>query len=156
MTPQQQSILELVNKINDAEFESWFDPSEVMAFVQVESAFRPQSYRFEPRLGEASYGLMQVLQSTARSVMHDATMDGPKMYNPEFGLRVGMHVAKLYFHQEQAHFQRDPTYEEWAASYNEGVGGAERDVAAGREPDPAYTIAWIAAQQHWSAQGIDA
>ena len=128
MTPQQQIVLDLVKKLNAAEFSSWFHPSEVMAFVQVESAFRPTAYRFEPRLNEASYGLMQVLSSTARGVgFAGAERD---LYVPEIGLRIGMKVAKLYWDQETKHFGREPSYEEWSDSYNRGVGGV--DVAHGR------------------------
>ena len=151
MTPQQQQVLDLIQKLNDGEFEGWFLPSEVMAFCQIESAFRPKAYRFEPRLGEGSYGLMQVLASTARSV-EPSLVDPEKMYDPEVGLRIGMKVARLYWSQERLHFGRDPTREEWVASYNEGVGGAIRDVNAGREPDPAYTKAWNAAFAYWEAE----
>lgn len=154
MTPQQQQVLDLINQINDAKFSSWFDPSEVMAFCQVESAFRPRAYRYEPRLGEGSYGLMQVLASTAKSV-DPAITDPEAMYDPATGLTVGMTVAKLYWDQEQKHFGRDPTLEEWCDSYNRGVGGVEQIVDPGGEPDDAYTAVWIAAQQHWAAQGID-
>ena len=148
MTQQQQAVLDLARKLNTAEFGDWFELSEVMAFCQVESAFRPRASRFEPRLNESSYGLMQVLASTAKSVGLVGTPD--QMYQPEIALRVGMKVARLYWDQEERHFGREPTYEEWAASYNEGVGGAERDVAAVRDPDPAYTAVWDAAQEHWA------
>lgn len=154
MTPMQNQVLGLIRKLNNDEFGSWFDPSEVMAFVQIESAFRPHAYRFEPRLGEASYGLMQVLASTARGVDH-SIVNPNTMYDPEIALRIGMKVARLYWDQEQKHFGREPTQEEWCASYNEGVGGAERDVAAARDPDPAYTKLWIAAWEYWQAQGVD-
>lgn len=147
MTPEQQVVWDLISKLNDQEFSGWFETSEVMAFVQVESAFRPKAYRFEPRLGEGSYGLMQVLASTARSV--SGLLDPEAMYDPEVGLRTGMTVAKLYWSQEAKHFGRDPSLEEWAASYNEGVGGVERDANAGRQPDPAYTAAWMRAYQFW-------
>ena len=155
MTPQQQTVLNLIHKLNDSEFGGWFLPSELMAFCQIESAFNPHAYRYEPRLAEGSYGLMQVLASTARSV--DPTLTNPEtMYDAETGLRIGMKVARLYWSQEQRHFGRDPTKNEWVASYNEGVGGAERDVEAEREPDPAYTAAWRAALGHWVAEDVDA
>lgn len=154
ITTSQQMVLDLVHKLNDGEFGGWFFPSEVMAFCQIESAFQPKAYRFEPRLNEGSYGLMQVLASTAQGV---GLVGSPEqMYDPETGLRIGMKVAQLYWQQEVKHLSRDPTDEEWAASYNEGVGGAERDIDAAREPDPAYTTVWIAAQAHWAEQGVDA
>lgn len=37
----------------------------VCAIAEVESSRLPLAYRFEPKLGEASTGLMQTLQSTA-------------------------------------------------------------------------------------------
>lgn len=37
----------------------------ICAIAEVESSRIPLAYRFEPRLGEASTGLMQTLQSTA-------------------------------------------------------------------------------------------
>ena len=152
MTNQQKTILDLIVKLNDAEFGSWFNPSEVMAFVQVESAFRPHASRYEARLSESSYGLMQVLASTARGT---GLVNPVDMFTPEIGLHVGMTIARLYWEQETKHFGREPTNDEWCAAYNEGVGGAERDVAAGRDPDPAYVHVWTAAQQYWEAQGID-
>eukprot|EP00897_Mesotaenium_endlicherianum_P001038 jgi/Mesen1/10935/ME000095S10266 len=45
-------------------FRGQLDPAWVCAVAQVESACRPLAYRFEPARGEASTGLMQVLQST--------------------------------------------------------------------------------------------
>ncbi len=153
MTPQQQAVLDLVNKINDASFGSWFNPSEVMAFAQIESAFRPHAYRYEPRLGEGSYGLMQVLASTARAVDASIT-DGQMMFDPEVGLRVGMKVAKLYWDQLTARLGREPSNEEWSDSYNRGVGGVLRDLAG--VADHAYPAAWDAAQSFWAKLGVDA
>jgi len=152
MTPQQQQILDLVKQVNDRDFASWFNPSEVMAFCQIESAFRPHAYRYESRLGEGSYGLMQVLASTARQV--DANITNPEMmYDPEIGLRTGMKVAKVYWEQLTGRLNRDPSYEEWADSYNRGVGGVLRDLSA--VDDHAYPQAWDNAQSYWEAQGVD-
>lgn len=41
------------------------------AIAEIESDRRPLAYRFEPALGEASTGLMQVLQSTAEWLARD-------------------------------------------------------------------------------------
>lgn len=155
MTPIQQQVLILINKLNDSEFSSWFDPSEVMAFCQVESAFRAHAYRYEPRLGEGSYGLMQVLASTAKGV--DPSLTDPEvMYAPETALRIGMKVAKLYWDQLSSRLKRDPSLEEWCDSYNRGVGGVLREDQLGKDPaDDAYTSVWLRAQEFWAAQGID-
>lgn len=37
----------------------------ICAIADIESSRQPLAYRFEPKLGEASTGLMQTLQSTA-------------------------------------------------------------------------------------------
>lgn len=154
MTPLQQSTLDLINDLNVAEFDGWFLPSEVMAFVQIESAFRPHAYRYEPRLKEASFGLMQVLASTAEGIDPSLT-DPARMYDPKTGLRIGMRVARAYWDQLEKRLGQEPTYEEWCDSYNRGVGGVMRIIAAGEEPDDAYTAAWIKAREFWEAQGID-
>lgn len=67
MTVAQQDVLEIINQLNTSTFGGWFQPSSVMAFVQIESAFRPHAYRREPS-GVASYGLMQVLDVTAKGM----------------------------------------------------------------------------------------
>ena len=150
MNARQETVLKLIHILNDTEFTSWFDANEVMAFVDCESSFRAHAYRYEPRLGEGSYGLMQVLASTARSVDSNIT-DPEMMYDPAIGLRTGMKVAKSYWDQLTKHLGKDPSLEEWAASYNEGVGGVLRDDASSRDPDPAYTVKWMAAYNHWGS-----
>lgn len=156
MTPNQQQVLLAIKKLNDDEFASFFDPSEIMAFCQIESRFQPYAYRYEPRLGEGSYGIMQVLASTARQV--DANIVNPEvMYDLGIGLRAGMRVAKLYWDQLSARLHRDPDYEEWCDSYNRGVGGVLREEQLNHDPaDDTYTKDWLAAQTYWAAQpGVD-
>ena len=148
ITPDQQVALDAIRRLNSSEFSDWFDTSEVMAFCQVESAFRPKAYRYEPRIGEGSYGLMQVLATTARDVA--GIVDAESMYQVEIGLRAGMTVAKKYWELLAARLHRDPTLDEWSASYNEGVGGELRDEADGTI-DIAYPRIWEAAHQHWAA-----
>lgn len=154
MTPLQQQALDAICRLNEVEFQSWFDPSEVMAFCQLESRFRPHSYRYEPRLGEGSYGIMQVLASTARGI--DSTMTDPeRMYDLETGLRFGMKVARLYWDQLSARLHRDPTYEEWSDSYNRGVGGVLREEQLGEDPaDDSYPQEWDTAQEFWASRRV--
>jgi soluble lytic murein transglycosylase-like protein len=147
MTPLQQQVLDLVNKLNVQEFNSFFNPSEIMATCQVESSFRPYAYRREPS-GVASFGLMQVLDVTAA---HLGLVGSPEqMYDPEVGLRYGMKCHKADWDYLQAHLHRDPYYEEFAAAYNEGVG----NVMKGRTDD-AYVRVWMRARDFWVAQGVD-
>ncbi len=142
MTPIQQQCLEIVKRLNSAEFSDWFNPSEIMATIQVESTFRPHAYRKEPS-GVASYGLCQVLDVTA---MRLGLVGSPEqMYDPETSIRFGMKCHREDWAALQTHFKRDPSYEEWSAAYNEGIG----NVFKGR-PDVAYTNLWIKAQEFWA------
>jgi hypothetical protein len=63
------------------------DPVLVCAVIAQESAWDPRAYRFEPHINEASYGLMQVLESTARWM--GLTGDVERLYDPETGITVG-------------------------------------------------------------------
>ena len=42
------------------------DPLLIKAIIAQESGFRPQAQRAEPRINDASRGLMQILYATAR------------------------------------------------------------------------------------------
>jgi soluble lytic murein transglycosylase-like protein len=141
MTKDQEFILDLIRRLNKDEFENWFTPASVMAFVQIESSFRTHAYRREPS-GVASYGLMQVLDVTARDFGLVGKPD--QMYVPEVGLRIGMKVARKYWDILRTKFGHNPTLAQWAASYNEGPG----NVMKGR-PDTAYVVPWLAARNFW-------
>lgn len=154
MTPEQQQTLDLIKRINDGEFSSWFQPSEVMAFCQIESRFKAHAYRYEPRLGEGSYGAMQVLASTAKQVCNITNPED--LYGLEVGLRTGMSVAKTYYEQLQKRLGRDPDEEEWSDSYNRGVGGVLREEDLGEDTaDDTYTKDWVKAWQYWQDHGAD-
>lgn len=51
-------------------------PQLIFATIMTESMGNAKSYRFEPRLGEASYGLGQILYSTALSLGYDGAPEG--------------------------------------------------------------------------------
>eukprot|EP00850_Spirogloea_muscicola_P021884 SM000266S09829 [mRNA] locus=s266:33836:37055:+ [translate_table: standard] len=72
------------------------DPVSVCAIAEVESGRQPLAYRFEPHLGEASTGIMQVLQSTAEWLSRDMgyrayTVDwaNKMLYQPFVAVYVG-------------------------------------------------------------------
>ncbi len=90
MTPAQSVVWALAIRLNKDEFEGWFAIESIMAYVQIESNFRPHAYRRELS-GVASYGLLQVLDITAKEFeIADPTL----MWQPEIGLRTGMKVAR--------------------------------------------------------------
>ena len=105
-------------------------PAElVLAQVEAESNWQPQAYRYEPALKEASYGLLQVLESTARSIGALAPGEGPEvLYDPARGLKAGVRYIKL---------QLTGTGGDWgkaAAAYNAGPGGLKKAQAKAGGP----------------------
>ena len=131
--------------------------AEIMAFAQIESSFNPMAYRFEPRLDEASYGILQILKSDARDRGFTGS-DFTSLFLLPVGLRYGM--AQIQWTQEylSAHkegfaaFWNGEKYPdaEWqliAAAYNAGVG----NVCHGFK-NPKYVARWIAARDYWAAE----
>lgn len=107
-----------------ADPDGWMPYAELLAFVEVESAFRPEAYRFEPHLGVASYGLMQVLETTARD--RGLVGDPRQMFEPVTGLRMGILAARWSWDFLSRRLGREPTEAEWVGSYNAGVGNVLR------------------------------
>lgn len=60
----------------------------ILAHAKQESAFDPNAYRAEPAIGDASYGLMQVLLRTAKQFIPDIIAD--QLYDPETNMNVGV------------------------------------------------------------------
>ena len=102
----------------------WMPYAELLAFVELESSFRPSAYRYEPHLAEASYGLMQVLESTARD--RGMIGDPRQMYDPVTGLAFGILQARWSWEFLARRLGRPPTEAEWVGSYNAGVGNVLR------------------------------
>lgn len=59
-------------------------PQLIFATIMTESMGNVRSYRYEPRLGEASYGLGQLLYSTALSLGYSGSPEG--LYDPEVNI----------------------------------------------------------------------
>ena len=125
---------------------AWGVPlDQVLAYCEVESSFNPRAYRFEPHLNEASYGLMQVLESTAR----DRGLIGPaqNLYEPEIGLEIGCaHVMWTFEFLQSRGAQSDPL--SVALAYNAGVGNALRGRTVA-----AYGAKWNAARARYAGFG---
>jgi soluble lytic murein transglycosylase-like protein len=111
---------------------------DVLAYCQIESSFNARAYRWEAHLGEASWGLMQVLESTAR----DRGLIGPPsdLYEPEIGLAIGCaHVIWTRDFLASRGAPSDPL--SVALAYNAGVGNALRGRTV-----RAYGEKWLAAR----------
>ena len=127
--------------------ERWMPIPELLAFIQVESAFLPTAYRFEPRLGEASWGLMQVLESTARE--NGLGSNAPEtMFRPEVSIAIGINYARAAWELLTRRLGREPYEHEWVGSYNAGVGG----VLRGNVPQ-SYVARWRAARDNFAGLG---
>jgi len=62
--------------------ESW-----IRAVIETESSFDPKAYRAEPRIGDASYGLMQLLYKTAQGLGYTGPREG--LFDPLTNIDLG-------------------------------------------------------------------
>ena len=62
--------------------ESW-----IRAVIQVESSWNPSAFRAEPAINDASYGLMQLLSTTARGLGYSGDPTG--LYDPATNIALG-------------------------------------------------------------------
>ncbi|MCS7231760.1 MAG: transglycosylase SLT domain-containing protein [Elusimicrobiota bacterium] len=87
-----------------------------LAIAKVESNFNPNTYRYEKHLKTASYGIFQILESTAKEL----GFKKPKIYlkhplfNPEINIKYGiMHIKNL--------INKYNNIEDVIAAYNMGI-----------------------------------
>lgn len=59
----------------------------IKAVMQQESSGRPDAYRAEPQINDASYGLMQLLYRTAKGLGYEGSPEG--LYDPETNIFLG-------------------------------------------------------------------
>jgi len=148
LTQSQAKILAIADQVNTASFANWFARASIMAFVEIESDFNETAIRHEPS-GVTSYGLMQVLDSTAAGL--GLAGAAAQMYDPATSLFYGLKYAAQGWNYLVTHLGRPPTLVEWSAGYNEGYGAAGKGRA-----DPGYTDKWIAAHNRWAGILVDA
>lgn len=122
--PAGNDIPGLIDRINAEDHGGWFDPFDVLAVIEIESAFDPGAYRAEPSLGDASRGLMQILLSTARDRGYGGPADG--LFDPEVNLRVGMAHLRWGYEYLEARMGERPALDQWIGAYNAGVGAVLR------------------------------
>ncbi len=133
LDPDQVRLM--IERVNRDDFDGWFDPLDVLAVIQIESAFDPDARRYEPALDDASMGLMQVLYSTARD---RGFAQGPAaLFDPLTNIRMGMRQLKWSWDYLARHLGQRPTKELWVGSYNSGVG----NILKGRVPQ-GYVRKW--------------
>lgn len=140
--PRDQ-LLAMINRIN-AEFATWFDPLDVLAIIEIESSFNPDSYRYEKHIGDASIGLMQILYQTARD--RGFTQGPAGLFDPETNIRYGMRQLKWSHDYLAGKFGTKPRLDQWIGSYNAGVG----NVLRGNIPT-GYVQKWVKARDRLEA-----
>lgn len=59
----------------------------IAGVIQTESSGNPNAYRAEPQIHNASYGLMQLLYSTAKGLGYTGTPEG--LYDPDINIMLG-------------------------------------------------------------------
>ena len=88
------------------------DPALILAHIKQESGFNPTAYRAEPEINDASYGIMQILLSTAKTIDSSSTVQ--KLYDSTFNISVGTR----YIAGNMARYPND--IESTIAAYNAG------------------------------------
>ena len=83
------------------------DPRLIEAVVRQESAGKPHAFRYEAAIRQASYGLMQVLGSTARGMGLEPAMSEAVLCDPEVGVLYGVKVLADNLNRFAASVQQD-------------------------------------------------
>jgi hypothetical protein len=65
------------------------DPALIKAVISQESNWVPTAYRAEPRVNDASYGLMQILLATAKAVTGNPALTSNDLFQPEINIDIG-------------------------------------------------------------------
>jgi len=78
---------------------SKIDPAVIKAIIKTESDWEPNATRYEKQLNESSYGLMQILLSTARDVTRNPALTPNQLLQPAVNILTGTkylagHLAK--------------------------------------------------------------
>lgn len=85
---------EIENIISKASAAYGVPKALIKATVKVESDFNPSAFRQEPHLKDASWGLMQILLSTARWISKNPDLTASALMQPEFNVYVGTMYLK--------------------------------------------------------------
>lgn len=125
-----------------------FAVADVMAFCEIESSFNPFAYRYEQKLSEASYGLVQILVSTARD--RGFKGDEKELYGIEINLTYGVAQLRWLTRYIADHpsdkLPRDLDNRFYLpAAYNAGVG----NLLHGFVPS-GYIAKWALSYAKWS------
>ena len=115
---QEEEKAELVNKrygnlIDRVAKRYDLDPKLIFATIMVESTGDAFAYRYEPSIGDASFGLGQILYGTAVSIGFEGNYD--ELYKPEVNIDL---IGR--YHRRNLDAYGDLTASELAQAYNSG------------------------------------
>lgn len=88
LTTNQQTAIDQIIASNSSQY--GVDQNLIRAFIQQESNWDINARLWEPTLNEASIGLMQVLVTTAASILGRAVTE-QELYDPNLNIAVGTH-----------------------------------------------------------------
>jgi soluble lytic murein transglycosylase-like protein len=89
--------------INEMAIKYQVRQSLIQAVIHWESGGNPNAFRAEPRINDASYGLMQILGSTARAMGWTGT-DPKELYDPRLNIDLGTKYLSLLIRQYNDEF----------------------------------------------------
>lgn len=90
------------------------DPNLIFATIMIESGGNTYAIRHEPRLNDASYGLGQILYSTARGIGYTGSPTG--LYDPA----VNIDLIGKYHKRNFDHYKKQLSPQELTVAYNTG------------------------------------
>lgn len=96
-------------------------PELIAGVIASESAFNPRAYRAEPQIGDASRGLMQLLERTARALGYEGAPEG--LYDPRLNVELGTRLLRQNFNVARAAAPLATDHEIWTralSAYNAG------------------------------------
>ena len=128
-------------EIRDAALRYYVPESWIKAVIETESSWNPDAFRAEPRINDASYGLMQLLYRTAKGLGYTGTKDG--LYDPATNIDLGTKLLGNLRQRLGDDFQR--VY----SAYNSGnpdLWTTSKEVAANVARAVQYLTKWVAAE----------
>lgn len=89
------------------------DPNLIKAVIRVESNWDPNAVRQEPQINDVSYGLMQLLLGTAKSVSGNSNLTVFQLSDPTLNIMLGTKYLRQLW-------DKYGNLEDTIASYNAG------------------------------------
>ena len=99
--------------IQSASKEYRIDSNLIKAFIKTESNWDPKASRYEPKIKDTSYGLMQVLLKTGRWVSKNRKLTAKQLTQPTVNILIGTRYLRQLS-------DKYPKLKDVIASYNAG------------------------------------